>query len=159
MPSYNQELRAIGQALESEGISTFELRTDSERYTVSGAPEKSESFMAVLSQWRHGKRRREPRTITYTTQDIFLLEQKGRARRAIPGQLPDFYNVSNILRTFGTYLDAKNARLIELQKRPLTVTLLYQAPGENLQVEDRSIASFYKIFIDLHGKRSRSVKF
>jgi hypothetical protein len=156
MPSYNQELRVIGQALESEGISTFELRTDSERYRVSGAPEKSKSVMALLRQWRNGKRRNEPRTMTYTTQDIFLLEQKGRAQRATAGQLPDFYNVSNVLRTVGTYLDAKNARLIELQKRPLTLTLLYQAPGDNLRVEDRSIASFYKAFIDLHGKRSPS---
>ena len=70
--------------------------------------------------------------------------------------LPDFYNVSNMLRTLGAYLEAKNARLLEIQKRPMTVTILYQNESGHPDVEDRTIASFYNFFIEQYGKRARS---
>ena len=152
---YNHELRAIGQALEAQGISTFELKAHVGRYEVSGAPEKPESLIAALRDWRRNGWRRGPRTVTYTARDIDILEKKGQARRAANGQLPDFYNVSNILRTVGAYLDVKNARLLEIQKRPLTLTLMYQTMGGRPFVEDRTIASFYKTFIELHSRRAR----
>lgn len=156
--SYNHELRAIGQALETQGISTFELKAQEGRYVVSGAPEKPESLVAALRQWRRNSWQRGPRTVTYTSLDVHTLEKKGQARRAANGQLPDFYNVSNILRTVAAYLDVKNARLLEIQKRPLTLTLMYQAKGGHPFVEDRTIASFYQTFIELHGRRSRPAK-
>ena len=155
---YNHELRAIGQALEAQGILTFELKAQVGRYVVSGAPEKPESLVAALRHWRRNSWQGRPRTVTYTAQDITTLEKKGQARRAANGQLPDFYNVSNILRTVGAYLDVKNARLLEIQKRPLTLTLMYQTTGGHPFVEDRTIASFYKIFTELHGRRSRPAK-
>ena len=155
---YNHELRAIGQALEAQGISTFELKAQVGCYVVSGAPEKPESLAAALRHWRSNSWQRGPRTVTYTEQDITTLEKKGQARRAANGQLPDFYNVSNILRTVGVYLDLKNARLLEIQKRPLTLTLMYQTTGGHPFVADRTIASFYNMFTELHGRRSRPVK-
>jgi hypothetical protein len=147
---YNHDLRAVGQALEAQGISTFELKAQGGHYVVSGTPEKPPTLMAALRHWRRG-----PRVLIYTAQDIVVLEKKGQGRRAANGQLPDFYNVSNVLRTVGAYLDVKNARLLEIQKRPLTLTLMYQGTGGHPIVEDRTIASFYKIFTQMHGRRSR----
>lgn len=156
--SYNHELRAIGQALETQGISTFELKAQEGRYVVSGAPEKPESLVAALRHWRRNSWQRGPRTVTYTSLDIHTLKKKGQARRAANGQVPDFYNVSNILRTVGAYLDVKNASLLEIQKRPLTLTLMYQTTGGHPFIEDRTIASFYQTFTELHGRRSRPTK-
>ncbi|MDH3444746.1 MAG: hypothetical protein OEN50_12525 [Deltaproteobacteria bacterium] len=155
---YHQELRAIGQALEAQNISTFELKNQSGRYLVTGSPDRPNSLSAAFRQWRNGNWRRGTRSITYTTQMVTALEQKGRTQRAAPGRLPEFYNVSNILRTVGTYLDMKSASLVEIQKRALTITLLYHISGGHPQVEDRTIASFYKTFIEMHGKRSRTDK-
>ena len=155
---YNHELRAIGQALEAQGISTFDLKAQVGRYVASGAPEKPESLVVALRHWRRNSWRRGPREVTYTAEDINTLEKEGQARRAANGQLPDFYNVSNILRTVGAYLDVKNARLLEMQKRPLTLTLMYQTTGGHPFIEDRTIASFYRTFTELHGRRSRPTK-
>jgi hypothetical protein len=154
--AYNRELRAVGQALEARGISTFELKTRLGQYVVSGKPDKPESLVDALRKLRNNNWRRGERTITFTPQDINELEIKGKARRKAAGRLPDFYNVSNILRTLGAYLDGKNARLVEIQKRPLTLTLLYQTSRGFPEVEDRTIVSFYETFIELHGKRARS---
>ena len=93
--------------------------------------------------------------MSYTAQDLEQLERVGRARRVSPDGLPDFYNVSNMLRTIGAYLEEKNARLLEIQKRPMTVTILYQNETGHPNVEDRTIASFYNFFIELYGKRAR----
>jgi hypothetical protein len=153
---YNRELRAIGQALEARGISTFELKTRPGQYTVRGKPEKAASLIDLLRQLRNNNWRRGERTITFTPQDINELEVRGRARRRVAGRLPDFYNVSNILRTVGAYLDEKHAQLVEIQKRPLTLTLFYQRSGDYPEVEDRTIVSFYETFIELHGRRGRS---
>jgi hypothetical protein len=147
---YNHELRAVGQAIEAQGFSTFELKVQAGRYVVSGAPERPATWMAALRYWR-----RRGRTLSYAVNEIKLLEKKGRSRRKANGRLPDFYNVSSILRTVGAYLDVKSARLLEIQKRALTLTLMYQPIGGHLLVEDRTIASFYKLFTDLHGRRSR----
>ena len=38
-PQYDQELRAIGQALEAQGISVFEMKNQLGRYIVNGTPE------------------------------------------------------------------------------------------------------------------------
>lgn len=156
--AYNHELRAVGQALEARGISIFELKTRLGQYIVSGKPDKPESLMAALRQLRNNNWRRSERTLTFTSQDINELEIKGKTRRSVAGRLPDFYNVSNILRTVGAYLDVKKARLVEIQKRPLTLTLLYQTSGGYPEVEDRTIVSFYQTFIELHGKRARRNK-
>jgi hypothetical protein len=156
--AYNRELRAVGQALEARGISNFALKPRPGQYVVSGKPDKPESLMAALRQWRNNDWRRSEQLVTFTPQDINRLETKGKARRGLAGQLPDFYNVSNILRTVGAYLDAKAARLVEVEKRPLTLTLVYQSSGGVPQVEDRTIVSFYETFIELHGKRARPGK-
>ncbi len=154
--AYNHELRAVGQALEARVISTFELKTRPGHYVVSGKPDRPPSLTAALRQLHNNHWRRGEHTITFTREDIKQLEIKGKARRAGGGRLPDFYNVSNILRTIGAYLDVKNARLVEIQKRTLTLTLLYQTSNGNPEVEDRPIVSFYETFIELHGKRARS---
>jgi hypothetical protein len=146
---YNHDLRAVGQAIEAQGISSFELKAVAGQYVVSGTPERPATLVQALRRWRSRRR-----TLTYTTQDVRTLERKGRQRRVVSGRLPDFYNVSNILRTIGVYLDVKNAHFLEIQKRPLTLTLMYHGPGGHPLVEDRTIASFYKIFMELHGRRS-----
>ena len=88
-------------------------------------------------------------------EEIEEIERQGKKKRAKSGRLPDFYNLSNTLRTLGAYLNSKDAQLLELHKRPLTVTLLYQNNDGHPHMEDRTLASFFNVFIEMHGKRSR----
>jgi hypothetical protein len=152
---YHHDLRVIGQSLEAQSINVFELKCEMGRYLVNGTPEKATSLVERLRQWRSHGHNGGTRTLSYDAQEIEGLERLGRTRRSKPGGLPDFYNLSNLLRTLGGYLEAKNAQLLRIQKRPLTVTLLYQNDGGHPHVEDRTIASFYEIFIGEHGKRAR----
>jgi hypothetical protein len=154
--AYNHELRAIGQALEARGISNFELKTRLGQYVVSGAPEKPHSLAQAFRQLRHNQWRLGERSLAFHPQELRELASGARRLRRRGGRLPDFYNVSNVLRTVGAYLDSKDVRLVEIQKKALTLTLLYQGAGGHPQMEDRTIVSFYEMFMQLYEKRGKS---
>jgi len=153
--SYDHDLRAIGQALEAQGITVFELKTKSGRYVVSGAPDQPSSVIDRIRRWLRGGGSDASGTINYTAQDIEEIDRQGKSLRVRAGRLPDFYSLSNTLRTLGGYLNSKNAELLELHKRPLTVTLLYQNNDGHPHMEDRTIASFFDVFLEMHGRRKR----
>jgi hypothetical protein len=155
-PSYDKDLRAIGQALEMRGITTFEVKSQLGHYVVHGAGEKPASVMASVRRWLQGGEKEDSSSsISYTAQDIERIDQEGKQRRVRAGRLPDFYSLSNTLRTLGGYLSSKDAQLLELHIRPLTVTLLYQNKDGHPQMEDRTIASFFNVFTEMHSKRGR----
>ena len=154
---YDQHLRVIGQALETKRINVFKLKSDGDRYVVHGTPEKDPSLRAKLRDWRERIRGHPPASsLSYSMPDIDRLEREARSKRAKADRLPDFYSLSNTLRTLGSYLDSKGADLLEIHKRPLTVTILYQDKDGHPGVEERSIASFYNLFVNLHGQRVRN---
>jgi hypothetical protein len=157
MRSYDRHLRVIGQSLEARRISVFELKSKKGEYAVSGTPEKAASFMAAVRSWRRQGGKDCLQSFAFGLPEIEQLERVGRGKRATPDRLPDFYNVSSLLRTLGAYLESKQARLLQIQKRPLTVTVLYQNENGHPQVEDRTIASFYDLFIEQYGRRSRPI--
>lgn len=155
--AYDQQLRVIGQALEARGIDVFDLKSEGDRYVIKGGARKVPSLMARIRDWRermHG----QPLVASnsYSRFDIERLEREARSKRRNRDRLPDFYSVSNTLRTVGSYLDAKQAELLEIQKNPLSVTLVYRDKDGHPEFEERSIASFYNLFLTLHGKRRKS---
>src|SRR5918996_6150988 len=149
---YDHDLRAIGQALDLRGITVFELKNEPGRYVVRGSAEKGSSVLVNLRRLLMRTGKDESSTFNYTTPEIERLEREGKKKRVKAGRLPDFYSLSNTLRTLGAYLDAKNAELLELHKRPLSVTLLYQTTDGHPHMEDRTLASFFNVFIEMHGK-------
>jgi hypothetical protein len=149
-------LRAIGQELETRGITVFEIKNQPGRYIVRGTPDKPASLIASMRRWARKDEGDASQILNYGSQQIEEIERRGKKKRAKPGRLPDFYNLSNTLRTLGAYLNSKDAHLLELHKRPLTVTLLYQNRHGHPHMEDRTIASFFDVFVERHGKRSRA---
>ena len=154
--SYDQQLRLIGQSLEARRINIFELKAHGDRYVVRGDPEKGPSLKARLRDWTERIRGQAlGSSMSYALADFEPLERQARLRRRKPNGLPDSYSLSNTLRTVGSYLDRKGAELLEIHKRPLSLTILYQNQDGHPDMEERTIASFYNLFIDLYGKRRR----
>jgi len=156
--SYGQQLRSIGQSLESQRIRIFELTCRGDRFVVKGEPEKETSVLAALRQWQRRRRDGLNGSLTFTRQDLEQLERQGRAQRKHSNRLPDFYSLPNTLRTVGHYLELKGAELLELQKRQLSLTLLSRNKDGHPEMEERSIASFYDLFLELHDRRGKPRK-
>jgi hypothetical protein len=94
-------------------------------------------------------------SLNFSSSDIDELDRQGRAQRAQPNRLPDFHRLPNTLRTVGSYLDQKGSKLVELRKRELSITILSQSRAGHPEFEERSIASFYDLFVRLHGRRGK----
>jgi hypothetical protein len=154
--SYDRALRAIGQALEGQEFKVVDVKSSGETYIVSGDPDKVTALQALLAKWQ-GRRliRNSAFQIRYTIDDIAKLEYKGRKRRSAPDRTPDFHRLSTFLRTVGAYLDRKDARLLQLQKSQKTVTLVYLADQGHPEIEERSVASFYHLFSEMHRRRKK----
>lgn len=154
---YDEDLRAIGQALESRDISVFELKWLASRYVIQGMPEETGSLRSKVGQWlRRIRSGSTTQLLNLGLADIDQLSQAGRAKRSNPAQLTDFHRVSNTLRTIGAYLDSSEVELVELHKRPISITLLYRDKVGHERKEDRTISSFYRLFLELCGKRSQT---
>jgi hypothetical protein len=154
--AYDRQLRTIGQSLEAQRISIFELHHQGERFIVKGEPQEETSLLAKLRNWQ--KRNRAAGmsgSLTFTAQDIDQLDRQGRAQRSKNDRLPDFHSLANTLRTVGSHLDAKGAELIELQKRELSITILTRNQSGHPEFEERSLASFYDLFMRLHARRKK----
>lgn len=153
---YDQDLRAIGQALEAKRISVFELQSQGDRYVIRGDPEKDPSLLGRLREWQDRLKFGSPAPVlNYAGTDIERLDREGKAKRVKPDRLPDFYSLPNTLRTMGRYLDSQGAELLEIHKRPLSVTILYRKKDGHPNMEERSIASFYDLFMALHRRRAK----
>jgi hypothetical protein len=156
---YDEDLRAIGQALEARDIIDFELKRLADLYVIQGMPEQAGSLRSNVRQWLWRLRRRPAAApIILGSGEVEQLSQAGRAKRSNPEQLTNFRSVSGILRTIGAYLDAGELELVELQKRRISITLSYRDKTGQEREEVRSISSFYRLFLELCGKRGQSPK-
>ena len=93
--------------------------------------------------------------IVFQLAEVEQLSQAGRAKRTNPGQVTNFRNVSNILRTIGAYLKANELELVEIQKRRVSVTVFYLDGARQKREELRTISSFYRLFLELCEKRGQ----
>jgi len=124
---YDEELRAIGQALEAKDISVFELKQTADNYIIEGTLDQTGSLRSKVRQWlRQLHSRSNTASLALGLADVERLSQAGRAKRSDSERLPSFQSVSSILRTIGAYLDSREVKLLELQKRRISITLLYR---------------------------------
>jgi hypothetical protein len=154
--NYHQQLRSVGQSLEAQRISVFELTCRGDQIVVKGQPEKETSLLAALRNWQ--KQRRSDglgSSLTFTPQDIAQIERQGRANRSKGNRLPDFHSLANTLRTVGAYLDSRGAQLMEIHKRQLSLTILSRNQAGHPEFEERTVASFHDFFLRLYDRRSK----
>ena len=154
--AYDRQLRTIGQSLEAQRITKFELHQQGERFTVKGQPEQESSLLGRLRAWQQRNRTTGLTcSLTFTPQDVEQLDRQGKALRSQSDRLPDFHSLSNTLRTVGCHLDEKGAALIELHKKELSITILARNRFGHPEFEERSLASFYDLFMRLHASRKK----
>ncbi|MGB7950358.1 MAG: hypothetical protein WCH75_21940 [Candidatus Binatia bacterium] len=155
--SYDKDFRCIGQALEENDVHAFELKRVGERYVVQGGPFGAGLARSKLHKFRLGFRSGSgAESLTLGSTEIEELARKGQAQRLRPGRMPDFRRLSNLLRVVGAYLQTKRAQLVELKVRPFTISLCYRDADGELQTEERTIRSFYSLFLELYGRRHES---
>src|SRR6185369_11513142 len=143
---YAQVLRAIGQALETLKLQSFEIEPAGEEFTVRGtiAPggdaigDGQVNRSQLRSIWgelpNHSRvadgpaRMDSPVTTTavefrYTSKDVERLDYEGQMRRTDPNRIVEAGSLSQILRCIGAYLNQKRARLLKIAREGEAILL------------------------------------
>src|SRR5690349_19355338 len=170
--SIAQELRAVGQGLESFDVEDFDLEGESGEYFALGVPDLSAVTERKLNLQRlaeklrrgftgeHGSDRKlaevgpEVLRILFTPEGILRLEAAGMAKRnPVSAGIPNFTKLAQALRMIGEYLDAKSARLLKVQKRGGRISFEYMAGDELRASEQWKIAKLYNRWVETSKQR------
>jgi len=177
MSGYAQPLRAIGQALETLNLQSFELEPIGEDFYVRGTLTRSDAELSSdvvtldklsaiwgkIPGFDHPDRERQSRNGTavvesielhYTIRDIDRLEQEGQARRVDPHRMPDTASLSQVLRCVGAYLNQKRARLLRLWRDTESVSIEYETSLGSKLKETLAVAELYDLWVRMYVQRA-----
>ena len=174
---YAQPLRAIGQALETLNVQTFELERAGEAYWIRGAatvsdsdqttrgvsPEKLRSIWGDMADQK-SMLTSAPRTksatatsridLNYTLKDVERLEMKAGRNVVNRPQLADPSSLSQLLRCIGAYLTQKLARLLKLTWAGDFLSVEYETSLGNRMQETLATSELYDLWVRMYLQRA-----
>ena len=145
--SYAQTFRAIGQSLEERGVHDFSLALQGDEFVV-----RTLRIVPVEQRWVDkvlGKKvaaTERSVEIHYSLKGVLWLQIRGETSRKNPHQIPDFFRLSQTLRTVGHYLDMRAMPLLSLRRAGETLYLEFQDSGKK-RVEEHGVGSFENYFL------------
>jgi hypothetical protein len=152
--SYALTLRAIGQSLEAQQTKDFDLSALETGFIVR---ENERRYL----KWRRTIRPNgigevlDLSDVHYSADDIVILDQSGKQRRRAAAQTPNFYLLSQTLRTVGGFVDRRGVRLLALNCRGSRLILRLEQPGGQSLVEEHTVASLHSIFVGMFFDRQK----
>ena len=154
--SYSQTFRVIGQSLEEFGVQNFSLFWRDNRFVVRGT-----RVVAVKPGWfgllfeRRDKPVNKKIEIHYLHKSILWLQIQGEGMRKRPDQTPDYFRLSQTLRTVGAYIDNLTLSFLSLTLSSGTFTLEFQQRDGRKRVEEHGVGSFENYFLHtyLRGRK------
>jgi len=152
--SYSQVLRAIGQSLEERGVQEFTLAWQDGEFVVRGKrslPLERRWVDKVLGQ----KAVQTERTfeIHYPVKSVVWLQIRGESMRKDPNQIPDYFHLSQTLRTVGSYIDKRAMPILSLCRSGGTLYFEFQERSGKKRVEEHAIGSFEHYFLRTYLRR------
>ncbi|HEV8722216.1 MAG TPA: hypothetical protein VGW77_16470 [Candidatus Binatia bacterium] len=178
MMGYAQLLRAIGQALETLNIQSFEMEPVGGDFFIRGNV-LSTSAELLDSQLISDKLRRaiwgklphesggngkdtdatsptvhSPVELLYGVKDIERLEEEGRSKRLNPQGTANPSSLSQVLRCIGAYLNQKRARLLKLSREAESVAVEYETSLGTTIKEILSLSDLYDLWVRMYLQRA-----
>jgi hypothetical protein len=168
MTGYAQPLRAIGQALETLNIQSFEMEPVGDDFFVRGnipvtSPDLRRTIWGKIPSENREKgadgnptelKVDSPVELLYELKDIERLEEQGRSRRINPHGTANPTSLSQVLRCIGAYLNQKRARLLKLSRDAESVLVEYETSlGTNMK-EALSPSELYDLWVRMYMQRA-----
>jgi hypothetical protein len=178
MTEYARPLRAIGQALETLNMQSFEMEPVGEDFYVRGSILIT-GGVSVDGEVTYGKLREaiwgklpdkngesgeaghasnltvpSPVELLYGVKDIERLEEAGRSRRVNSHGTANPSTPSQILRCIGAYLTQKRARLLKLSREAESVSVEYETSLGTKMKETLSPSDLYDLWVRMYLQRS-----
>jgi len=155
---YAQDLRAVGQALETLNLGDFSDEPAGDGYRVTGAA-VAKNLGLVRStgsalKARDYSVRVTPMDLNYSPGDVRRLEREGQAQRRSTGQqTPEANNLPQILRVIGGVVDQMRGQLLAVSKEAVIVRLEYQSSSGQKFSEDYTMPMLYDRWVRMYKRR------
>ena len=177
MKGYTQPLRAIGQALEILKIENFEMELSGADFFVRGnvplahCKQLIDQCSAEQLRTIWGSLPRQGDTLgnqpgltdrsnlsrielCYTTEDVERLDEEGRARRGKSESGGDAWSLSQILRSIGSYLHQKRARLCKIIRESDSLVVEYETSVGSKMKEILASNDLYNLWVRMYLQRA-----
>lgn len=155
---YSYTLRAIGQSLEAQNIDAFELIVGESELVVRGRKGARQDQSSFLGRWlgRPDEKAESIIELSYNTDDIRRLQELGEGRRQNPNQQPDYFALSQILRTVGAYIDHTNFQFRRLRRTGPRLEVEFQESDGQIRTEEHLVPSFHNYFLQMYMRRGHA---
>lgn len=173
--SLGQELRAVGQGLESLDVDDFDLQSEGEGYFALGMPRAAGNAPnaptpAGLKQlfqnaWHSctgqidktdsaSKTNSAVWRVLFTPEGILRLDREGKAKRNEDSAgVPNLNKLAQILRMVGEYVDAKSGRLLKARKRGDRISFEYETAPNKRITEEWNLVQLYEFWLKASNQR------
>jgi hypothetical protein len=153
--SYARALRVIGQSLETRQTRNFALATADTGFVLYDTDRKSRWTLGRGIRAVGALRFLHLSEIHYSADDLKRLEDSGKEKRRLPAQTPDFYVLSQVLRTVGGLIDRRGLRLLQLNRRGAKVTLQLEISEGDSLIEEHTVSSLHDTFVGMFFDRRK----
>jgi len=146
--SYAQVLRVIGQSLEERAVQDFSLVWEDGEFVLRG-----KRIAALDPRWVDkffGQKRADVERnveIHYNLKSVLWLQIRGEAMRKNPDQIPDYFRLSQTLRTVGSYIESRDIPILSLARKGGMLYLELQERSGNKRIEEHAMGSFENYFM------------
>jgi hypothetical protein len=166
--SYADELRALGQALETQDLVSFDLQAQGGDYLVRGwarsprqpRPDLLGRIGEIVASALRGKSGAPTRVseavYQFPPERIRQLHRDGRSQRVDGNQTPDPYQLSQVLRSAGCYLDNKaGVSLSRIAVEDRWVTLSYVTAAGRVEQSKAGRDFLYDHWVRMYLRRNK----
>ncbi len=154
--SYPQVLRVIGQSLEERGVQDFSLVWQDGEFLLQGKrvlPAEQgwiDRFLGrKIAQVEHKIE------IHYDLKSVLWLQIRGEGMRKDPNQIPDYFRLSQTLRTVGNYVESRGVPLLSLRRAGGMLYLEIAERSGKPRVEEHGVGSFENYFLRTYLSRRK----
>ena len=161
--SYSQSLRVVGQFLQTLKPKDFEIQLLEGSVAVRlrvlevisppPAAKSKFSFRAVPPATPKTQETTSERR--YSIQEIEELDREGQTKRVNTDAPADFYSLSQMLRTVGSYVDHRRLRLLDLNWDGSRLVLRLEGTDGRSRTEEHAVSSFHDYFSRMYLRRKR----
>ena len=165
--SKGQELRAVGQGLESLNVEDFDLTAEDEGYfalatrRIPNQTRKAGVTTAIRLTWQklssHNRpieERPDVLRVVFSREGILRLERIGRERRKADARgLPDLTKLAQLLRIVGERLDELSSRLVKVSKRGDKIVVEYASAANRRRNEEWKLSELYDLWLEACQRR------
>ena len=171
--SIGQELRIVGQGLESLEVEDFDLQGEGLGYFALGVPRRhGDTAQNSMELWNKMRTSWQSLTgpsysirkflsvgpgvlrILFTTEGLLKLEAAGITRRNPNSTgVPDFTKLAQPLRMVGEHLDAQSAHLLNVSKRGDRIAFAYATGPTDKRMEEWKLSQLFGKWMDAYQHR------